>query len=104
LANSVIEEDLTIEGDIRSEDGQIEVKGQITGDVTALSVSVTQNGAIKGALTAKSISIDGRHNGSLTCEDLTLASSCTVQADISAKTLSTQSGARVAGSIQISGR
>ncbi|MGC3937272.1 bactofilin family protein [Roseobacter sp. EG26] len=103
MASSVIEEDLTIEGNIKSDEGSVDVKGKVVGDVTAQSVIVQTGGAINGALSAKSVSIEGKHKGKLQCDDLKLASTSTVQADVTAKTMTSESGARVAGNVQITG-
>ncbi|MBW4710429.1 polymer-forming cytoskeletal protein [Roseobacter sp. YSTF-M11] len=104
MASSVIEEDLIIEGNIKSGEGNVEVKGKVMGDVTAQSVVVQTGGAIDGALSAKTVVIEGKHKGKLQCDDLKLASTSSVQADVSAQTMTSESGAKVAGKIQITGK
>ena len=61
MTKSVIEEDLIIEGNIASKDGDIEVKGQVKGDVTGETVSVHTHGNVTGAIKATSVRVQGRH-------------------------------------------
>jgi cytoskeletal protein CcmA (bactofilin family) len=103
VASSIIEEDLTIEGNISSSEGSVDVKGKLIGDLTAQSVVVQASGIVDGAVSAKTVSIEGRHNGKLDCDDLKLASTSDVQADVKARTMTTESGAKVAGTVNISG-
>ncbi|WP_299673905.1 polymer-forming cytoskeletal protein [uncultured Roseobacter sp.] len=103
MADSIIEEDMTIQGNVVSKKGSIEVKGNVVGDVTADALTVQSTGSIDGALSAKTIAIEGRHKGSLKCDDLTFAASSHVQADVTAQTMTTESGAKVVGKINITG-
>ena len=103
MASSTIEEDLTIEGNIVSKKGSVEIKGRVAGDVTADAVVVQLNGSIDGALSAKQITIEGKHKGGLKCDDLMIAATSTVQADVTALTMTTESGAKVVGKINITG-
>ena len=104
VASSIIEEDLTIEGNISSDEGTIDVKGRVTGDVAAQSVIVQVGGSVEGALSAITVTIEGRHKGHLQCDNLKLASTSQVQADITAKTMTAESGAKVAGKVEITGK
>lgn len=104
MPNSVIAEDLTIEGNIKSGEGSVEIKGSVTGDITALSIVLRSGGFVQGALSAKTIVVEGRHKGTVKCDDLTLSSSANVQADISAQTVTAQSGAEIVGAMHISGK
>ena len=104
MTSSIIEEDLTIEGNINSSEGSIEVKGNVAGDVTAEAVSIQPSGSIEGALSAKKISVEGKLKGSLKCDDLKLASTSDVQADVLAQTIAIESGAKILGKVKITGR
>ena len=64
---SVVEEDLTIEGNLEAKDGSVEVKGKVLGNVTAASVELHQTGKLDGNLTAASVSIEGSYEGILKC-------------------------------------
>lgn len=103
MANSIIEEDLTIEGDLNSGAGGIEVKGRVVGDVSAETITVQIGGSVDGVLSAKKTVIEGKYKGSLKCDDLKIASSAQIQADVSATTMATESGARVLGKVSITG-
>lgn len=100
---SVIEEDLTVEGDIKSTKGTVEVKGKVLGNVEAASVSLHQNGDIEGAITANSVSLQGGYQGTLKCDDLHVAATSNVRGDVSARTMTTERGAILVGKVNISG-
>lgn len=51
-------------------------------------------------LSAQKIIVEGKHQGNLKCDDLKIASSAQVQAEVSAKTIATESGARVVGKLR----
>ena len=100
---SVIEEDLTLEGDVKSKEGTIEVKGKVLGNVAAASVLLYQSGTISGAVTATSVSLEGRYQGTLKCDDLRVAATSNVEGDFSASTIKTESGAIFVGKVNVSG-
>lgn len=104
MPNSIIEEDLTIEGNLSSSEGSVDVKGRVVGDVSAETIMVHVNGSVDGALSANKIMIEGNHIGSLRCDYLKLASTSQVQADVAAKEMETERGARVSGKVDITGR
>ena len=104
MANSIIEEDLIIEGNISSSEGSVDVKGKVIGDLAARSVTVHLGGSIDGALSATSVVVECEHSGQLQCDDLKLASTSSVKADISAQTMSTESGAKIEGTVKIGGK
>ncbi len=103
MTSSIIEEDLTIEGNIKSSDGSVEVRGKLIGDLSAQSVVVQAGGLVDGAVSAKNVSVEGKHTGKLDCDDLKLASTSEIQADVTARTMTTESGAKIAGTVKISG-
>lgn len=101
MASSIVEEDLTIEGNVKSNGGGIDIKGHVVGDVSADAITVQLGGSVDGALSAKKITIEGKHKGSLKCDDLKLTASSNVQADVVARTMETESGAKVVGKVNI---
>ncbi|WP_299951687.1 polymer-forming cytoskeletal protein [uncultured Ruegeria sp.] len=103
MANSIVEVDLTIEGNLNSSEGDVEVKGQVVGDISADTITVQVVGSVDGALSAKKIVMEGKHQGRLKCDDLKIASSAQIQADVEARTMATESGARVVGKVNIAG-
>ncbi|KIC12977.1 hypothetical protein RA19_00845 [Leisingera sp. ANG-M1] len=104
MVNSVIEKDVTVEGNITSSKGSVEVRGRVVGDLSAQSVTVHAGGTVDGALSAQSVAVEGTYSGKIQCDDLRLAASSQVQADVSAKTMATESGAQLQGNIRISGK
>lgn len=103
MASSTIESELSIDGNIKSNEGTVQVKGKVVGDVTANAVVIGPGGAIDGAVSAKAVIVEGKHKGSLICEDVKFASTSSVQADVKAKTMTTESGAKVLGKVEITG-
>lgn len=104
VASSIIQEDLTINGDISSTEGSVEIKGTVIGDLTAQSIIVQEGGSTNGTLSAKSVAVEGGHCGQLQCDDLKLASTARVKADVSAHSMSTESGAKIEGTVKITGK
>jgi cytoskeletal protein CcmA (bactofilin family) len=103
MTKSVIEEDLIIDGNITSKDGDIDVKGRVKGDISAKGVSVSTNGEVTGAISAGAVRIQGRHTGQIDCTELALEKNAEVKADVKAQTLSSEKGARLVGKVQITG-
>ncbi|MCA0273483.1 MAG: polymer-forming cytoskeletal protein [Proteobacteria bacterium] len=103
MTKSVIEEDLIIDGNITSKDGDIDVKGRVKGDISAKGVSVSTNGEVTGAISAGAVRIQGRHTGQIECTELSLEKNAEVKADVKAQTLSSEKGARLVGKVQITG-
>lgn len=103
MTKSVIEEDLIIDGNITSKDGDIDVKGRVKGDISAKGVSVSSNGEVTGAISAGAVRIQGRHTGQIDCTELALEKNAEVKADVKAQTLSSEKGARLVGKVQITG-
>ncbi|MFA3919856.1 bactofilin family protein [Ruegeria hyattellae] len=99
----MIEEDLTIEGNVSSSGGSVDVRGHVVGDVSAEMITIQLSGSVDGALSARKITVEGKHKGSLNCDALMLASTSQVQADVSAKTMTTESGAKVSGKVAVTG-
>ena len=103
MTKSVIEEDLIIDGNITSKDGDIDVKGRVKGDISAKGVSVSTNGEVTGSISAGAVRIQGRHTGQIDCTELALEKNAEVKADVKAQTLSSEKGARLVGKVQITG-
>lgn len=103
MTRSVIEQDLTVDGNVTSKDGDIEVKGRVTGDISSRSVDVLPSGQVDGAITADHVTIQGRHSGRIECSELSLQQEAEVKADVKAKTLSSEKGARLVGKVEITG-
>lgn len=103
MTRSVIEEDLAIDGNITTADGDVEVKGRVTGDITARSVDVQASGSVQGAIAADTVRIGGRQSGRIKCAELSLEQNAEVKSDVTAQTLTSERGARLIGKVQITG-
>lgn len=103
MTRSVIEEDLTIEGNITSKEGEIEVKGRVMGDMAARSVDIHPGGRVEGAIEAETVRIQGGQSGRIKCGELSLDKDADVKADVAARTLISEKGAKLAGTVQITG-
>ncbi|MGB8621853.1 MAG: polymer-forming cytoskeletal protein [Paracoccaceae bacterium] len=103
MSNSVIEEDLVVDGNIVSKEGNVDVKGRVTGDITAQSVGVLPSGQVQGAVSAETVKIEGKQAGQIRCDELALLGSAEVKADVTAKTMSSEKGARLVGKVEITG-
>lgn len=103
MTRSVIEEDLTIEGNVTSKEGEVDVKGKVAGDVEARAVDVHPGGRVDGAIAAETVTIQGAQSGRIKCTELSLVKSADVKADVTARTLISEKGARLVGKVQITG-
>jgi cytoskeletal protein CcmA (bactofilin family) len=103
MTRSVIEEDLAIDGNIATQDGEVDVKGRVTGDIIARSVDVHASGSVQGAIEADTVRIGGRQSGRIKCAELSLEKDAEVKADVTAHTLTSEKGARLVGKVQITG-
>lgn len=104
MPSSFIAEDLTLEGDIKSDEGSIEIEGNVIGNVTARSIVIRVGGSVRGALSAMTVIIEGKHAGKLNCDDLKLSSTARWQGEIMAKTMTSETGAEIEGKIHIAGK
>lgn len=103
MADSLISEDLKVEGNLDADGGKVVVAGEITGDVKAQSVEVGSKGSVKGAIAADTVVIQGTQSGKIDCSELTLSASSTVNSDVSAKSMISEKGAKLRGKVAISG-
>jgi cytoskeletal protein CcmA (bactofilin family) len=103
MSGTVIESDLVIDGNLSSPSGTVCVKGKVSGDITAQSVDVSSTGQVDGALKADSVSVKGRQSGAISCTELSLGSTSEVRSEVTAKTMSSEKGARLVGEVRITG-
>ena len=103
MAKTVIMEDLTVEGDISADGGEVSIKGKVSGDITARSVEVLAGCEVTGAIKADIVEIEGRVTGSVACKDLSLKSTSDVKADVTAATMVSEKGGKLTGKVQITG-
>ncbi|MFZ1728213.1 MAG: polymer-forming cytoskeletal protein [Albidovulum sp.] len=103
MSRTVIEEDLTVTGNITSASGDVAVKGRVTGDIKAKSVDIQLSGDVTGAIDADLVNVQGKQSGRIKCAELSLEKSADVKSDVVAQSLSSEKGARLVGKVQVTG-
>ena len=101
MSGTVIQEDLTIEGNLTAKDGTVSISGKVVGDIDANVVEILSSGHVKGGVAAVNVTISGALEGSVKCSELTLEEKSELKADVSAKTMSMSSGAKVHGKVAV---
>ncbi len=92
----LIASDQCIVGDV-SFSGTVQVDGRIEGDVSANRVVVSPGAVVDGAVKGRSVYIDGTVNGVIDCGAVSLASTASVNGDITYETMTIASGASIVG-------
>lgn len=103
VAETVIQEDMTIQGNLVAKDGAISVGGKVTGDIDARSVGVLAKGVVKGAIGADEVRIAGLLEGSVKCGALALDEESELKADVTAGSMTMSSGAKISGRVEARG-
>lgn len=102
MTDSVISEDLLIEGDLICS-GPLQVRGRVHGDVVAGRLEVMVGGRIEGTVEADEFIVRGEHVGSAVCSSVRISSGATVRATITSNVLACDSGATLSGRLSIIG-
>jgi cytoskeletal protein CcmA (bactofilin family) len=103
VSASVIQEDLTIQGNLVAKEGAISVGGKVLGDVVAKSVEVLSQGSVKGGIEAEEVTIAGLLEGSVKCNSLSLDEKSELKADVRAGVMKMSSGAKISGRVETRG-
>ncbi len=103
MSASMIQEDLTIQGNLVAKGGAISVGGKVTGDLDAKSVEVLAQGSVKGEIKAEEVKIAGLVEGSVKCNSLSLDEKSELKADVTAGTMTMSSGAKISGRVEARG-
>ena len=106
VVNSVIEKDVTVEGNVTSSKGQCRSPRAGWSEICLPSLlRYTSGGIVEGALNAQSVAVEGTYNGQIKCDDpAPCAPARHVRADVSAKTMSTENGAQLQGNVKVEGK
>ena len=99
MAKTYLSSDLKLEGDIKSQ-GDIEIDGDVKGQVTAKSVNVLGAGNVDGPVSSDALSVEGKVNGSVNTNDLTIAATGQMKADVVYQSIATAKGAKVEGKLK----
>ncbi|MDJ0858792.1 MAG: polymer-forming cytoskeletal protein [Dinoroseobacter sp.] len=103
MSGTVIQEDLTVQGNMTAKDGSISISGKVTGDIDSKSIDILSAGNVKGRISAGDVKISGSLEGSVKCASLTLGEKSDVKADIAAETMTMSSGAKIKGQVETRG-
>lgn len=103
VAETVIQEDLNIQGNLKAKEGTVSVAGKVTGDIDAQSVEIQTQGSVKGGIGADKVVISGRLDGSVKCRELVLEKESELKADVKAGTIAMSSGAKISGRVEARG-
>lgn len=99
LEPTVISEDLTIIGNVRSK-GKVTLDGTIQGDLHCSSLVVSDKGEIIGGIVADEVVIHGRVAGSIYGNSVELLASADVQGDIFHRGIGIERGTKYDGRLK----
>lgn len=88
---SVIAPGMCVMGDIRSL-GALRVGGEVLGDIECVRLLIDTTASVQGHIVARAVKAAGRVNGSITAEELVLASGSQVRGRINYRTLRVEEG------------
>ncbi|MGI9426882.1 MAG: bactofilin family protein [Hyphomicrobiaceae bacterium] len=97
-SNSIIDEWLTMKGDLESE-GDILVKGTIRGNVRCRLLIVDEKAIVDGGMIAEEVIIRGRTEGTIRANRVVLAETSHVASEIFHRSFSVEEGARIEGAL-----
>jgi len=99
---TVIGADVVIKGDVTVERG-LRVDGQIDGSLTTKEKAlIGKTGQLKAEIRAGTLVVEGKINGNISAERVTLEASAQVDGDLKAGKLTVNEGATFSGKVQIS--
>jgi cytoskeletal protein CcmA (bactofilin family) len=89
---SIFGRDLIVTGDIKT-DGDLQIDGRHEGNITASKLTIGEHGAVNGLVDAKTIHVRGKITGKIRANNVELAETANVQADIVQDHLTIANGA-----------
>ena len=104
MNETIIQEDLTVHGNLVAKDGSISIGGNVAGDIDAKGIEILSHGSVKGGIEAEEVNISGSLEGSVKCSQLTLGDRSQLKADVTAGTMTMSAGAKVDGRGKVGGR
>ncbi len=99
---STITSELSIVGELKS-DGDIEINGRVDGGISGRTVTIGERGHVKGTVMAESVRILGGIEGEIGAVNVALECTAIVNAHITYRTLSMESGAFFVGQVHGTG-
>ncbi|WP_372922097.1 polymer-forming cytoskeletal protein [Roseovarius sp.] len=104
MGETIIQADVTIEGDLLAKGGTISINGHVSGDIEARAVQILAPGTVEGSINAEDVAISGQLQGSVKCDVLSLSEESIVSADVAAGTMTMKSGADLTGRVSVRGQ
>ncbi|MGE0629271.1 MAG: polymer-forming cytoskeletal protein [Hyphomicrobiaceae bacterium] len=96
--HSIVDENLTMKGDLESE-GDIMVKGKVIGNISCNLLIVDREAFVEGGIRATEVIVRGRVKGNIDAERVRLERTAEVECDISQKSFSAEEGAQIKGNL-----
>ena len=97
-SNSIIDEWLTMRGDLESE-GDILVKGRIYGNVTCKLLIIDEKASVEGGVVAEEAVVRGATTGTIRANRVRLEGTARVDSEIFHRSFSVEEGARIEGAL-----
>ena len=94
---SIISADLTIEGNLVSSHGEIQVDGVVHGDIRCKALIVGVKGSVTGEITAQTVRMHGAIKGMIRAKSVFLASTARMSGDVEHESLAIEPGAYMEG-------
>jgi cytoskeletal protein CcmA (bactofilin family) len=98
-AHSVVDECLTMKGDLESE-GDILVKGKVIGNIRCKLLIIEVDALVEGGVEAEEVVVRGNTKGTLQADRVKLENTANVDSEIYHLTFSAEEGARIKGSLR----
>ena len=101
-SNSIIDEWLTMKGDLESE-VDILVKGKVFGNIRCKLLIVDTEASIEGGIVADEVVVRGKTKGVIDAGKVRLEKTANVDSEIRHDTFSAEEGAKIRGALKIKG-
>ena len=99
LAHSVVDECLTMKGDLESA-GDILVKGKVIGNIRCKLLIIEVDALVEGGVDAEEVVVRGNAKGTLQADRVRLEKTAVVDSEILHRTFSAEEGARIRGTLR----
>ena len=98
--HSIVDENLTMRGDLESE-GDVLVKGKVIGNISCKLLIIDVDALVEGGVTATDVIIRGRAKGRIVADSVRLERSADVDCEICQKSFSAEEGAKIKGTLSM---
>jgi len=98
-AHSMVDEFLTMKGDLESE-GDIHVKGKVLGNIRCKLLIIEVDALVEGGVEAEEVIVRGNAKGTIQADRVRLEKTANVDSEIRHSSFSAEEGARIKGSLR----